>query len=231
MSIFDQWQKIRGHSIWTAPLNANSVVVDAGAHKGEFSQTMNKLFGCRCILIEANPDLAKDLVAPSKGEIVHAALAATDGVSQFVFRENQESGSICTRSIDRLNPTASVQTISLKTLRLQHGINQLDLLKLDIEGAEFELIEATPDDVLSDIGQITVEFHDFLSDYQNKGLYEKARSRLERLGFTCINMAFRTHGDVIFLNQRRWAVSFAKIKLMQFTAKWVLKVKWGFLDQ
>jgi hypothetical protein len=96
------------------------------------------------------------------------------------------------------------------------GITKIDLLKLDIEGAEFDLIAVTPNQILQRISQIAVEFHDFKPAFRNRELFENARDRLIALGFICCNMAFRTNGDVLFLNPGRTG-----LRLWQsFYARW-----------
>lgn len=225
MSVFSDLIRIRGHAVWTRPLNAESVIVDAGAHRGEFSTEIHRRVGSRCILIEANPTLAAQLQTPSCGSVFHAALAATDGTANFVFRDNPEGGSITARAIDEDNATTVVETLSLATVCKRVGVERVDLLKLDIEGAEFPLLEQTPESILSDIGQITVEFHDFLPEFKGRGLFENARARLEKLGFTCLPMAFRTHGDVLFLNRHKLRLSRFTMAMLATGGRWVLKVR------
>jgi len=225
MTDFRQLRRVRGHAVWLAPLEKRSIIVDAGAHAGQFSQTIQGLCGARCILIEANPTLAAQICPPDGGTVVHAALAAADGEAEFVFRANREGGSIHASSSDRDTQTTTVETVSLATLRRRFHLDRIDLLKLDIEAAEFALIDETPDDVLADIRQITVEFHDFLPDFHAQGLYERARTRLESLGFICANFAFRTHGDVLFLNRRHFTLSPWDRFFLQHIARWSLKLR------
>ena len=53
-----------------------------------------------------------------------------------------------------------VPVIGFHEFLAQHGLKSVDLLKLDIEGAELELLSALTSP--SNIAQITVEFHDFM---------------------------------------------------------------------
>jgi FkbM family methyltransferase len=203
----------------------DSVVVDGGAHRGEFCREIHSRFGCRCVLVEANPLLAAQLQPPPRGKAIHGALAATDGSARFIFRDNPEGGGIAPLSYDRNNPNAKVQMFSLATLSEKFALSRVDLLKLDIEGAEFALLSETPDSVLAAIEQISVEFHDFLPEFKQRGLFEAARSRLESLGFACLPMAFRTHGDVLFLNRRRVGISDIKLWSLAIGGRWVLKLR------
>ena len=105
------------------------------------------------------------------------------------------------------------------------GITKIDILKLDIEGAEFELFVSTPDDILRRIGQITVEFHDFKLCFRGRGLFENAREHLIALGFICCNMAFRTHGDVLFLNRGRTGLGLWQSFYARWFARYDAKVR------
>lgn len=223
--MFDNLLHVRGHAVWAPPLNKDSIVVDAGTHKGEFSASIHSRFGCRCILIEANPALASKLTPPPGGQAINAALASNDGTAEFIFRDNPEAGSISSQEWDASNNTCTISTISLACLMQQVGIRQIDLLKLDIEGAEFPLFDQTSDSVLSSIAQMTIEFHDFIPHFHGKGLYEKARAHLEALDFLCLPMSFRTHGDVLFLNRRILRISPVTEALLKLAGRWVLK--WG----
>jgi FkbM family methyltransferase len=181
-------------------LDAESVVIDAGAHRGQFSAEIIRRFGCKCHLVEANPALAAQLAVPGSVSVTNAALSAEDGSALLHLTENPESSSLTSNAATEANRAIEVETVTLQTLRERLGLKKIDLLKLDIEGAEFGLIETTDDDTLRGIDQITVEFHDFQPRFSGAKLFEKARARLESLGFVCAIMSFRTHGDVLFLN-------------------------------
>ena len=213
---------VRGHHIWPAPLTKDSVVVDAGAHRGEFSAEIIRRFGCQCHLVEANPKLVETLIVAGAKSITPAALDAHDGRGMLHVSGNPEA----TGLFDAGSATTSVEveTISLATLMQRLGIAKVDILKLDIEGAEFDLIASTPDQILQRINQITVEFHDFKPAFRGRGLFENARVRLQAIGFDCCNMAFRTHGDVLFLNRARLRLAAGQRVYFRFCARWIEKM-------
>lgn len=213
---------VRGHHIWPAPLTKDSVVVDAGAHRGEFSAEIIRRFGCRCHLVEANPRLVETLMMARAESITTAALGGRDGRGMLHVSENPEASSLF--DAGAATTSVEVETISLATLMRRLGLTRIDLLKLDIEGAEFDLIAATPDQILQRINQITVEFHDFKPAFRNRELFENARARLESMGFDCCNMAFRTHGDVLFLNRAQLRLAARQRIYFQFCARWIEKM-------
>lgn len=213
---------VRGHHIWPGPLTKDSVIVDAGAHRGEFSAEIIRRFGCQCHLVEANPRLVETLIIAGAESVTTAALGGYDGRGMLHVSENPEA-----TGLFETGPVATsveVETISLATLMRRLGLTKIDILKLDIEGAEFDLIAATPNQILQRINQITVEFHDFKAPFRSRELFENARARLESMGFDCCNLAFRTHGDVLFLNRARLRLGAAQRIYFRFCARWMEKM-------
>lgn len=227
---FRHLDRLRGHTIFTSSLMSGSVVIDAGAHKGEFSLQLTEKYGCSCYLVEANPMLAAELPSSLKGTI-NAALSDQDGIVKFSIEENLEASQVISAPSVELvdskkgDEIVEIESMSLETLLRRFHLSKIDLLKLDIEGAEFPLLSSVKGELLSSISQITVEFHDFKPEFQGQQLYEKCRDRLVSLGFLCCPMSFRTHGDVLFLNVKHFPLSVLNQFLIQHIARWVLKLQ------
>ena len=103
-------------------------------------------------------------------------------------------------------------------------LEEIDLLKLDVEGAEFELLMSEPIQTLQKVKQITVEFHDFMPRFRVGRPYEKCMAKLEQAGFVPIQMAFRTHGDVLLLNKMHFRDSFLRLLMMRLLGRFVKKL-------
>jgi FkbM family methyltransferase len=56
--------------------------------------------------------------------------------------------------------TVAIQCVDLAACLRQHGLDDLDLLKMDIEGSEWEVLLSTPPDVLARIRHIQLEYHE-----------------------------------------------------------------------
>lgn len=227
MSLASQLVRFRGHSVWPQVLDADSVVIDAGAHRGEFSHALRAYCGSRSIMIEANPELASQLDANPPSKVLNAALCGRDGPVEFVRRPNPEAGSIDSRAHDNSGTQVIVEGVSLESLFKRFALVKVDLLKLDIEGAEFEVIRESRAETLQSVVQLTVEFHDFLPEFGGRGLFEAARRRLEELGFLYLPMSFRTHGDALFLNQKLLHFSTTTKWIAPRLARWVMRIKGG----
>lgn len=152
---------VRGHHIYQSGLDSASVVLDAGAHRGEFSRTLGRAYGCQCYALEPNPELFKTLPTDGKCMSLPWALSGNCRRARFELSENPEAGHMGATA-DSHWGSIEVETVTLAAAMERLNLAKVDLLKLDIEGAEFEVFAKTSDALLREIGQITVEFHDFI---------------------------------------------------------------------
>ena len=79
----------------------------------------------------------------------------------------------------------------IDTIASELGHKKIDLLKMDIEGAEYEVIKALPDSKI-DINQILIEFHHMYKDISISQTVE-AINTLKNLGFELFNISQRTY--------------------------------------
>jgi FkbM family methyltransferase len=147
---------------------ANPSIIDMGAHIGTFAMwsfSVNK--NCLVLSVEANPVTFEILQENSRRfsrdsynwKIVNKAGYGIDGeVLKF-----SNSGPTMSNRVDN-EGEIEVESLSLKsTLELaEKGEGgKIDLLKIDIEGAEQEFLSATPGD-LKKVRNLLVEFHPYL---------------------------------------------------------------------
>lgn len=96
--------------------------------------------------------------------------------------------------------TSRVELVTLAALLDRHGCGgrEFDWLKLDCEGAEYEILRATPAEVLGAFRAMVVEFHAPPAGE----LLEAARARLRDLGFSADAEAPSTFPHVAFFTRR-----------------------------
>ena len=130
-------------------------IVDVGANHGDFSHAAKTYYtSTRCLLIEPLPQLHDELA--KKCNIFHGAwtlekcaLGATNCVMPLFISQNDAIGSLAGFSDEYLavndtaNPSSSIecQVRTLDEVTAQHGISAIDILKIDVEGFEFEVLE------------------------------------------------------------------------------------------
>lgn len=185
---------VRGHHFLTSRLGAASVVVDLGAHRGEFSAELVRRFACRCVALEpvatliGRPD---DL----RIEVRHEAIASRDGPVVLHLKQNPEA----TTLLDSADADAGDVTVAGTTWRSlcqRAGLERIALLKIDVEGAEVDLLRAMTAAELGAIEQLTVEFHPELTGVR---AVRDILARLRSLGFWVVRFS-RGYGDVLVLN-------------------------------
>ncbi|OIP83923.1 MAG: hypothetical protein AUK44_03865 [Porphyromonadaceae bacterium CG2_30_38_12] len=148
--------------------NPNSVVVDVGCgFEAELSVTLIEKFGLKSFAIDPTHKHAPLL---QKIEAEHVpnltywqyALSSENGETVFYEAEHCESGSLLTSHTNVQNDTVQAYQVKLIDLQTLIGMTKavtIDLLKIDIEGAEYSLFNKTNLDALKHVKQLFVEFH------------------------------------------------------------------------
>jgi FkbM family methyltransferase len=123
-------------------------IVDLGASVGLATlRLLSSHPEARVIAVEADPVLIPRLEENFAGlpvTVVHAAVAASSGEREF-FRSDIDSWG---NSLDHTSWTqkaVAVPALSLADLLESHQLDQVDLLKLDVEGAEWEMLDGIGD--------------------------------------------------------------------------------------
>lgn len=135
----------------------DDTVVDAGANIGAF--TVFAARRCRRVIaIEPIPDhfsaLQRNVALNGLTNVMlcRAALAKSDG--RIDIAGDGMSASTVWGAHSRC-----VDAITLTTLLDNHSIDRVNFLKMDIEGAEFDVLMNTPRSTLDRIDRIVLEFH------------------------------------------------------------------------
>lgn len=161
-------------------------VIDAGASVGLFTQNMLNKGAKQVASIECDDRsivaLFSNFIGNPKVKIIGMALSDIDGEKELYWKEDNP----LVNSLDinnsefstQDNPNSkTVKTTTLETLISNLNWDQIDLLKIDIEGSEWDVINTTPDDTFQSIDKILLEYH------WSKGRLQSIISRLQSLGF------------------------------------------------
>ena len=198
---------IHTHTIYTPPLGTDTVVLDLGAYRGEFAQEMSARYGGTYYLVEANPVLAEALRVEGRFPVWPCAVAETEGLVPFHIAHNDTGSSLLTLPRESvyncvLRETIQVQARQLESLLAEFRAPRIDLLKMDIEGAEVGILRSLSRATLRAIGQITVEFHsDPVFGFDLRREVEEVIRSLQRQGFLCLDFSGRARLDVLFVNR------------------------------
>ena len=195
-------QNIHGHHIYTPGLGPEAVVIDIGACEGEFGQTLSERWGTRVFAIEANPEnYARTWTGPTVTKH-HVAIGERSGTVRLYLGDNPQGNSLDPRHRDvSVGRHTEVPGMTLRDFMSANGIGRLDLLKVDIEGAEIALFRSIDDETLRSFAQVSVEFHDFIETLGIGAEVQAVKARMRRLGFLPF-VYRRPNIDVLFLNRR-----------------------------
>jgi FkbM family methyltransferase len=200
---------IDGHTVLIGALHPGAVVVDVGAHTGGFTRPLLDL-GCTCYAVEPVAGLLAQL-ADQPGLLKFCrAITARDGEVLLHLSRNPQANSVFDSIARRFGSagTITARSTTLAAFLDEIGVRELAVLKLDIEGSELSVLESMPEDLPPRIGQISVEFHDFLDGFGAADSVRRIKRRLSRAGFLCVVLSRPDghHADTLFVNRRRIAL-------------------------
>ncbi len=191
----------RDHHFYIDFLGSPSCVIDLGAHKGEFSLQITEHFCCRCYAVEANPELFSRIPEHKGIKKFNLCICEKDSEVPFYLSQELEASSIYPALFDAAR-VIKVKGITFERLLELIRAETVDLLKVDIEGAEIPLFQSMEEGTLRKIKQITVEFHDFLKKSVERGDVQRVMNHLKKSGFFVINFNGRDdHMDMLFINK------------------------------
>jgi FkbM family methyltransferase len=166
-----------------------SCVVDLGANVGYFSARM-AAFAERVVCYEpvaSNLEKAKiNLNGRKNIEIVNKAVAGQSGFIKM-FTPHAESMS-CRYSMvyhqysKSESEFESVECITLDQLFEEHKISKCDLIKMDIEGAEYETLYNANDQTFNKINRIVGEYH-FTDEHSQAHNIQSLKKHLTNKGY------------------------------------------------
>jgi FkbM family methyltransferase len=139
-------------------LSEDATVIDIGAYIGDFTMQVARVCPRGRILavepVSANVRMIETQIALNHVSHVQTVRAAVGGASH---RTGLTVGGVASRVSER-EGRETVEMITLERLLDDHGIDSVDLLKLDCEGAEWDILPAA-ERVLPRVRQICLEFH------------------------------------------------------------------------
>jgi len=195
-------------------LDNTSIIVDLGASKGGFSKEIaEKYCYSMLVLVEGNPELSEKLKAFFKDndmvKVVNAVIGSEPKDSVKFYLSELSSSSSLFRSFSELNKVKSeidVKMLTLNDIFSVYGIKKIDLLKMDIEGAEWEMFEKFSKEDFDRIEQISVEFHDFIEPGL-KARTERCIKKNKKLGYCFMNIGANyingiTYKDCLFYKKK-----------------------------
>ena len=150
---------------YVTPFDVNpKLIIDGGANIGMSTLFFSQKYP-RARIVAVEPEISNFEILKKNCEgtpnvtLINAALWPTDqalairdsGAEKWAFSVAQRNNSTA---------TGSISAVTIPGLLRQLGLEYIDILKLDIEGAERELFAEGAESWLGSVGQIIIELHD-----------------------------------------------------------------------
>jgi FkbM family methyltransferase len=148
-------EKLAEHSFEPSILTPEGWVLDGGCRGFKFARGMADR-GMRVLAVDPDPAIADPEI--HNVTFRRLALAITDGEANYVLG-NGIGNFVSGEETPSYAKVVRVPTITLSRLMSEHKIGHFDLIKLDIEGAEYSVLMELPPGCCR---QLSVEFHDFI---------------------------------------------------------------------
>ncbi|MDQ3193232.1 MAG: FkbM family methyltransferase [Bacteroidota bacterium] len=176
------------------------IYVDIGAHKGHFFDLIKSCRKIeRAVLVEPIPNLFNDLSLKYKSDInisvVNKIIMDETGYLDFFINKLPETSSIykfkeSIKEIDTIetgiSKKISASACSLDELAKETSVNHIDLLKIDVQGAE-HLVLNNGDTILKNTKLIWIEVS-FKPLYEGSSTFFDIYNILDKKGFALIEI-------------------------------------------
>jgi FkbM family methyltransferase len=175
----ERWFKDKGDETLRLdyPLTSDSVVFDVGGYRGDFAFDINKKYDCTVYIFEPVLEFYQSCVARfannEKVICFNHGLASVEGQLEIGLADNASSFN---------SPYANdkkeiVQLRSIVDFIRELSIEKIDLLKVNIEGGEFDIIPAIIESSdIKNINYLQIQFHNFIASADAKRI--KIRNQL-----------------------------------------------------
>jgi FkbM family methyltransferase len=185
------WEQWGAKDYQTVAVKAGDIVVEIGGHIGTSSLNYSHLVGPTGMVyaIEALPEnfeiltrnIARNGITNVKA--FHLAIVGDPDLKEITLNTNPyNSGG---HSIFKMSVAETARSVTpamtLERFVAEEGIPRIDILQMDIEGAEFDILLNSDKALLASIPQIMFEYHDA---YAKPRTHAELIALLRGLGFT-----------------------------------------------
>ncbi len=169
-------------------ISEGDVVVDIGAHIGVFAVRAARLaHRGRVYAYEASsknyPWLSKNRQLNDLGNLHIQNRAVSGRRGEMPFYIPADNGVLGSLFQEPSGFMETVQATTLADIIAEHGIEQIDYLKVDAEGAEYDILFNCPDETLAKVRRVAMEYHEFEGNKRN---HRDLANLLNSHGFTVV---------------------------------------------
>lgn len=142
-------------------LDENSTVFDVGGFEGQWAQDIYNRYKCNIYIFEPVPQYIKLMAKRFKKN--RAIKINQFGLSDKSTSENLSMTGDTSSVFNQSNANIKAKFVDIVEFMKDHKISKIDLLKLNIEGGEYAVLERLIESgLIKNITDVQVQFHDFI---------------------------------------------------------------------
>lgn len=150
-------------------LTPSSVVFDLGGYKGQWTSDIYAKYNCNIFVFEPvntyAEQIKKRFINNSKIEVFNFGLANKSYDDKIAINDDGSS-LIKKNGRDRYE---KVRLKDMKEFLEENNIREIDLIKINIEGGEYDLMDyILSTGIINKINNLQIQFHDFVEDSYNR---------------------------------------------------------------
>ena len=148
-------------------LTSESVVFDLGGYAGQWSSDIAARYNCKIFIFEPVKEYA---------QLIQERFSKNENIAVFAkgLAANKKTALIqidkfASRVVDNssAHATEQIELDEFNRFISEQGINRIDLIKINIEGAEYELMEyLISTNTIKNIGAFLIQFHNFVDGHE-----------------------------------------------------------------
>ncbi|MBD3260631.1 MAG: FkbM family methyltransferase [Candidatus Altiarchaeales archaeon] len=165
LALVQKWNELEreGNLRTDYPLDGNSIVLDVGAYRGDWTEKIVSLYDAHVYAFEPVLKYAemvtKRFSTNPKVCVFGIALLDVDGQQTILSSEKGDDGSSL---YGAGKPLETITTRNTSSVFREMSWDTVDLMKLNVEGAEYQILKSLLNGgLISCIKNIQVQFHDF----------------------------------------------------------------------
>lgn len=140
-------------------------VLDIGANIGLFTELALKKGASQVVSVELNENAINIFEKIHSGKenvklVKKAVYDKTGEVEIYTDPNNSLVGSVFQNHTSGLSESVNVPSISINDLISEFELEEVDFVKIDVEGSEYAIFDGMSDETLDKINNIILEFHD-----------------------------------------------------------------------
>ena len=183
----------------------DDIIIDIGGHIGLFSiYAAEKCKSGKIFTFEPVKDnfkILKENIETNKIKNIFPEKVAISNKSSKVtiFLSDDDAGH---GMYSKSSNTITIDAINLEEIFLKNNLKKCDFLKIDAEGAEFDILENISEDMLKTISKIVIEYHIFEENSIKR--LENIMEKFEKNGFKITKNPYSDTLGLMFLSNQSY---------------------------